>query len=158
MAYYGSRLVQTGCVGPKRPALERWREGYAIVGDCWVWQRAKDSKGYGRFKREEGRNTSAHRIGYDLAKGPVPPRLVIDHLCRNRACCNPDHLEAVTNAVNTRRGLKSALRTPPTHCRNGHLYTSQTERFDRLGRRSCRECARANDRRYYAERRMAVQP
>lgn len=71
---------------------------------CWVWQGVPDgSNGYGRL-RVEGRRTPAHRYFYERANGPVPNGLVLDHLCRTPLCVNPDHLEPVTIAENTRRG------------------------------------------------------
>lgn len=71
---------------------------------CWVWQRAQDGRGYGRSK---GRRS--HQEIYEQFKGPVPKDLQLDHLCRNRLCCNPDHLEPVTNQVNAQRGAGSKL-------------------------------------------------
>lgn len=84
---------------------------------CWIWQRGI-SEGYGVVG--DGRNGStkyAHRAYYERAKGPIPPGLHIDHWCRNRACVNPDHLEAVTQGDNNRRAhtvrLATVLQWPP---------------------------------------------
>lgn len=76
-------------------------------GECWPWTGSKQQGGYGSVSvRVDGRVTStpAHRMAYTLAKGPIPAGLTIDHLCRNRACCNPAHLEAVTIGENVDRG------------------------------------------------------
>lgn len=74
-------------------------------GPCWIWQLGKDSLGYGRGKN----NKLAHRNSYEQAHGPISSGLHLDHLCRTPSCVNPDHLEPVTNAVNTRRGLVARL-------------------------------------------------
>jgi hypothetical protein len=79
---------------------------------CWIWQLATNPKGYGRVRvPNEDRKMLAHRFYYEKHVGPVPEGLQLDHLCRVRACVNPDHLEPVTAAVNTQRG-RNALLTP----------------------------------------------
>jgi hypothetical protein len=75
---------------------------------CWVWQGSITQKGYGQLK-ENGRVVFAHRAYYIRAKGPIRDGLVLDHLCRNPRCVNPDHLEAVPQAVNVRRGRLTTL-------------------------------------------------
>jgi hypothetical protein len=83
---------------------------------------------------------------YEALKGPIPEGMQIDHLCRVPACCNPEHLEAVTPKENTRRGLSPALararRHRKTHCRNGHEFTADNSYLDSQGRKFCRECKR----------------
>ncbi len=77
---------------------------------CWIWQLGKTAAGYGaRWDKNEERVLLAHRRYYEQEHGPIPPGLEIDHLCRNRACVNPEHLEAVTRTVNVRRGLGAKL-------------------------------------------------
>lgn len=103
---------------------------------CWEWHGARNDRGYGQL-RVDGRVQSTHRLSYEIHVGPIPDGLQLDHLCRNRCCCNPQHLEPVTPAVNTRRG-EPAQRT---HCPRGHAYDeANTYRDARTGRRACRRC------------------
>jgi hypothetical protein len=84
---------------------------------CHVWQGRKNAKGYGQV----GRHGLAHRVAYEAACGPIPDGLVIDHLCRNRACCNPAHMEPVTPGENVRRGnCPPMVNARKTHCKSGH--------------------------------------
>ena len=71
--------------------------------DCWLWQGELNRNGYGRVW-VQGKRLMAHRVIYEAIIGPIPEGMVLDHLCRNRACCNPQHLEPVTVRENTHRG------------------------------------------------------
>lgn len=114
---------------------------------CWLWTGATDAGGYGRFA-VRGTSARAHRWSYEKFRGPIPDGLHIDHLCRVRNCVNPDHLEPVEPAENTRRGLGGRLSHLVTECRKGHSMTPEnTIRNRSNGRRQCRTCHNAAVRR-----------
>lgn len=75
---------------------------------CWEWRGVLNSDGYGSIKRN-GRNMKAHKYIYELAKGNVPHGLELDHLCKNKKCVNPDHLEIVNHTENMRRAKSVKL-------------------------------------------------
>jgi hypothetical protein len=107
---------------------------------CWDWTGEINWGGYGRFMIRK-KHYQAHRFSYGLFKGAIPEGYELDHLCRNRSCVNPDHLEAVTRSTNLRRGHN--YNRDKTHCPKGHLYSGENLliRTD-TGSRRCRECIR----------------
>lgn len=115
--------------------------------------------GYGRIRTGDssGRTVATHRVAYEHARGKIPAGLVLDHLCRNTRCCNPDHLEAVTIRENGLRGVGiQARNAAKTHCPQGHPYDAENTRITVSGFRRCRICDRAEaSRRYRAKRHTA---
>lgn len=131
-----------------------------LEAGCWVWTASGDGKGYGKiWSSQAGRLLYAHRVAYEALIGPVPDGLSLDHRlhngdqprCVGRACCNPEHLEPVTHAVNVARGrLGEASRRrllAKTHCKRGHPLSGDNVYLTRGdGRRQCRACRRERQR------------
>lgn len=137
-------LPPSGGQRAKNPSSLFWVKVDA-EGDCWEWLGARRPNGYGIFA-SRGVNHGAHRFAWELLVGKIPEGLVIDHLCKNRGCVNPDHLEPVTYSVNNIRGAGPALskiRRAVKKCKNGHDFTEgNTYRYQVNGapRRACRQC------------------
>lgn len=125
---------------------------------CWEWQAAKDNHGYGIFALSRSENTRAHIYMMWITTGqPVPDGHCIDHLCRNRGCVNPDHLEIVTFAVNTRRGIAPGARAlRRAQCSLGHDF--ETWGVWSANRRLCRLCRAAYMGAYSSARREGRWP
>lgn len=148
--------------------VERFNSKVRITSTCHEWTGYCDPNGYGRF-RTQGVVTYAHRFAYELHNGPVPDGLHVDHLCRNRKCVNPAHLQAVTvrenvmrpnsNAAPARRArgevvtsTKGISRPRPLQatCRQGHPMCGENLYVRPSGKRVCRECMRHHRREHYA--------
>lgn len=151
---------------------------------CWDWLGWCDRDGYGHFSLNMRKKLKAHRLSYELHKGAIPKDLTIDHLCRNRKCCNPDHLEAVTRAENNRRGVgiarmqafhknlsperakamrkaaakkASTKRRSKTSCKHGHLFSpDNTYVAIKSGHRSCKTCREINSTKSNLKKKMKI--
>lgn len=155
---------------PTTEYLEKYFWPRVVKTDgCWNWTGAI-SKGYGNFTyaREGKRKAySTHRLAYRVLMGDPPDGMVLDHLCRNRPCCNPAHMELVTNTENLKRGYLARgygnprkrkphvpkppkprsewkVRTKKPYCRHGHEYTAETTTYGSDGARKCRICSHNN--------------
>jgi HNH endonuclease len=107
---------------------------------CWFYPHSTLRKGYIRV-RCDGKDIMLHRLIYEHFRGPVPQGLLLDHLCRNPGCCNPDHLEPVTSRENTMRGNTLARRWATADCCvNGNPWIPETTLRRKGGARRCRIC------------------
>lgn len=128
-----------------------WKNG------CWIWKRAKQSKGYGSVGYQ-GVIWLAHRLAYTLLVGPIPEGRSLRHTCANPRCINPEHMEPITpGELALRSDSPWAQNAVKTHCPKGHPYTPENTRV-RRGQRQCRECERAYNRRRWAAQKAAGKP
>jgi hypothetical protein len=112
---------------------------------CWPWLGYVHRAGYGMVHRPP--ENYAHRAAYRYTVGPVPEGLTLDHLCRNLICCNPAHLEPVTQGENNRRAWRATgTKAEATHCKYGHAFTPENTRHFQISGygigRTCRTCHR----------------
>jgi hypothetical protein len=136
-----------------RNLADRWwlRVDKTGPDGCWQWIGAKWARGYGIFTLPgTQQRIAAHRWGYEHLVGPIPDGLELDHLCRNRQCVNPEHLEPVTHLENVRRGLvrqNGQHERDKTHCPQKHPYDERNTKVTDRGHRKCRACDAARTRR-----------
>lgn len=145
-----NKVNKTGPIPENRPEL----------GNCWIWEAGRMSAGYGCLG-VFGQRFLAHRFSYLVGVGEIPEGLVIDHLCRNRLCVNPAHLEPVSQRVNMLRGVSvQAKNAVKTHCKHGHPLSGENLIIrkttpNRLCNRDCRTCSRLRARKSWELRRCA---
>jgi len=136
--------------------IARFMSKVEKTDNCWEWQaQSTTGKGYGTFWLNNKMNV-AHRISYEIFVGYVPHGKVLDHLCRNRACVNPEHLDVVTQKINCIRGNTGKHEADKTHCPQGHLYYDhiREKRSGRVCGRICLPCKADSSRRYRAKMRV----
>lgn len=135
------------------------------IADCWEWTGSLNPGGYAQLRFTDTRYPigdkrrytvlPAHRFLYEQLVGPIRKDWHLDHLCRNKPCCNPDHLEPVPPRVNYLRSESfAAMNARKRRCPRGHPYIAENTRADRHGKRYCKVCA-ADYMRAYNERRRA---
>ena len=133
---FWAKVDKEGPVSDHRPDL----------GQCWIWMAGRTAQGYGGFHPSRDVTTTAHRWAYSEAHGGVSPDHHVDHLCRERLCVNPSHLEAVPPLENLRRGkgygIENGMRST---CVNGHEYTPENTYTPPTGAKRCRVCQKNRD-------------
>lgn len=124
--------------------FERVQEPFDVQNDCWMWTGSKTGNGYGQVWLNTKEKEAAHRVAYKMFVGPIPEGFHVDHLCRNRLCVRPDHLEPLSAHLNIGQWHRAR-----THCRKGHPYDRENTRYrlreDRIYRQ-CRICDREGRR------------
>lgn len=120
-----------------------------VSGECWIWQGAKDGKGYG-FKRFNGTLWKAHRLMYYVFNGEHPKEKQVCHTCDTPSCVNPKHLWLGTNQENQIDAVikKRNFNTKKTRCKNGHDYSLENTMVMRTGERVCKTCSYARSRKW----------
>ncbi|AKY03535.1 HNH endonuclease [Streptomyces phage Hydra] len=135
-----------------------WNKVSVSESGCWEWAAYRDRHGYGAFYWE-GKDRRAHRVSFSVLSRPIPDGMEIDHLCRNRSCVNPAHLEPVTQTENIDRGENHiGVNRTKTHCAQGHPLVEGNLVLNKLklGHRYCLTCQRARNAENKRRKRLAV--
>lgn len=123
------------------PPMERFMRWVTKTDGCWLWTGPQNLAGYGSFGVGRGSKRNAHRWLWEQLNGPASSKLHLDHLCRNRLCVNPDHMELVSHSENIRRGVHPNHMGAKTHCPQGHPY-DEANTYRYRNTRRCRTCQR----------------
>lgn len=143
--------------GKRRNTWDRFWSKVDTTGLCWEWTASRNAKGYGCFRVADRRNATAHRVAWEMLVGVIPEGMQLDHLCRNRSCVNPDHLEVVDGRTNTLRGnAMSARWARRTHCNYGHPFDEENTRVWGNDGRRCAQCQSDRAKARRARRREAA--
>lgn len=157
-ALHYQRAVRSGEIQTAKrvPVDSRFWSYVARSATCWTWTGATSDQGYGVFAVRHHVQVKAHRFAFEITRGPIPAGLVLDHLCRNRSCVNPSHLEPVDNVENVMRGYSpQAVNARTQKCAQGHEFETKIRASSGKPRRYCRECHNAQRRERRAARRTA---
>jgi hypothetical protein len=146
-------IIASPALGDERLPERFWTKVTLTEQGCWTWTASLFRKGYACFAVPLGdgawKRVRAHRHAYLILVGPVSDGLHLDHLCRNRACVNPAHLEPVSPQVNVLRGeTPAAANAAKTHCVHGHPFDEANTYRNPSGSRSCRACQRQYKRQH----------
>lgn len=141
-------------------AVRLWRKIEKTKEGCWLLTGKLRPDGYGVISRD-GKQQLSHIVAYELTHGPIPDGLVIDHLCRNRSCVNPTHLEPVTQQENISRGkageTRKRLAEEQTHCKRGHPFSGDNLIIDK-NQRICRACKLKRYEEWEVRRKLGMTP
>ncbi len=124
-------------------AADRFWSKVEKTDGCWEFRGYVRSDGYGQVCSPHFQSTLAHRISWELEGHEIGPHVILDHMCKNRACVKPEHLMSVTHGENSSRAGKLNPNARKTHCPQGHEYTESNTFRDRRGSRHCKSCAHA---------------
>lgn len=127
--------------------VEKLFSRFISIEECWAWTYRPANTGYAQISlKSDGEWVvkSPHRMIYELLVGEIPEGKQLDHLCRNRLCVNPEHLEPVTQKENLLRGSGWAgVNSRKTECPSGHEYTEENTQLNKEGHRKCKTCSYA---------------
>lgn len=142
--------VRMNALGVWERFLLQWARD--LETGCWEWSGSTAGGGYARLS-VDGERVQAHRWVYEELIGDIPEGRDLDHLCRNRGCVNPGHVEPVTRRENLVRGeTRIAEQVEQTHCKRGHEFTEENTYVTSEGKRQCRACKRRHGREAYREK------